>query len=216
MRKNTGRHKAAAKARKPSRSGLKSLALLSKGPRIAAVTAACGVALSLGVASQGSSVEISGAAADAATAVKPVTAATDAAVPFTRPGVTSNPAPAKTDPAADPSVKTLSESAVPVDDPAGAQKYAAGILGNYGWSSDQMSCLVDLWNKESDWRTSATNPSSLAYGIAQSLPAEKMDSTGSDWKTNYQTQIKWGLEYIKGRYGSPCGAWQHEVGFNWY
>ena len=64
--------------------------------------------------------------------------------------------------------------------------------------------------------TTAENPSSLAYGIAQSLPAEKMDSVGSDWKTNYQTQVKWGLGYIKDRYSSPCGAWAHETSIGWY
>jgi hypothetical protein len=79
-----------------------------------------------------------------------------------------------------------------------------------------MSCLLPLWNRESDWTTTAENPSSQAYGIAQSLPAEKMNSVGDDWKTNYQTQVKWGLGYIKDRYSSPCGAWQHETSIGWY
>ena len=100
--------------------------------------------------------------------------------------------------------------------PAAARAYAASRLGSYGWGGDQMSCLVRLWNQESGWRANAVNPSSDAYGIAQALPPGKMSSAGPDWLTNADTQINWGLGYIKGRYGSPCGAWAHEVSNNWY
>jgi septal ring factor EnvC (AmiA/AmiB activator) len=103
-----------------------------------------------------------------------------------------------------------------VDDPAGAQAYASSQLGAHGWASSQMSCLVSLWNQESGWRTDALNVSSGAYGIPQSLPADKMAGYGLDWQTNYRTQINWGLAYISAAYGSPCGAWAHEVSHNWY
>lgn len=102
------------------------------------------------------------------------------------------------------------------DDPAGAQAYASGQLGGYGWGGGEYGCLVNLWNKESSWMTDATNPSSGAYGIAQALPPSKYSTAGSDWLTNYRTQITWGLGYIRDRYGSPCGAWAHEVANNWY
>ena len=105
---------------------------------------------------------------------------------------------------------------VAVDDPSGAQAYAASILPSYGWGQGEMSALTTLWNKESDWRTTATNSSSGAYGIGQSLPAEKMASEGADWQTNYQTQIRWGLNYIKERYGSPSAAWSFHLAHNWY
>lgn len=101
-------------------------------------------------------------------------------------------------------------------DPAGAQAYAAGQLGNYGWGQDQFSCLYQLWTQESSWRADALNPDSDAYGIPQALPAEKMAAAGPDWRTNGDTQIDWGLSYIQDRYGSPCGAWAHEVANNWY
>lgn len=104
----------------------------------------------------------------------------------------------------------------PVDDPAGAQAYAAGRLGAYGWGQDQLRCLINLWQRESGWRTSANNPYSGAYGIPQSLPGDKMASIGPDWRTNYRTQIEWGLGYIQSRYGSPCSAWQHSEEKNWY
>ncbi|WP_144711118.1 hypothetical protein [Curtobacterium pusillum] len=105
-----------------------------------------------------------------------------------------------------------------VVDPAGAQAYARSAIGAYGWGSDQFSCLVSLWTQESGWRANALNASSGAYGIPQSLPAEKMSAAGADWRTNAATQINWGLAYIKSAYGSPCGAWSHEMGVNphWY
>ena len=90
------------------------------------------------------------------------------------------------------------------------------MLGDYGWSSDQFSCLDSLWVSESNWNVSATNSSSGAYGIPQSLPAEKMASAGSDWRTNPGTQIEWGLTYIQSSYGSPCNAWYFKQGNNWY
>jgi len=101
-------------------------------------------------------------------------------------------------------------------DPAGAQAYAAGQLGNYGWGQEQFPCLYRLWMQESSWRADALNPDSGAYGIPQSLPADKMAAAGPDWRTNGDTQIDWGLSYIQGSYGSPCGAWAHEVAHNWY
>jgi hypothetical protein len=86
----------------------------------------------------------------------------------------------------------------------------------YGWTGDQWSCLDNLWKKESNWRHTAENKSSGAYGIPQALPGTKMKSAGSDWRTNPATQIKWGLGYIENRYGSPCKAWAHSQSIGWY
>jgi len=77
----------------------------------------------------------------------------------------------------------------------------------YGWTGSQWNSLYELWDHESGWRWWAKNSSSGAYGIVQALPASKMGSAGSDWKTNPRTQIAWGLKYIKERYGSPANAW---------
>ncbi|MBT1002013.1 hypothetical protein KIH31_05295 [Paenarthrobacter sp. DKR-5] len=79
-----------------------------------------------------------------------------------------------------------------------------------------MSCLLKLWSQESRWMTHTTSPSSGAHGVAEAPPPDKYSSTGSDWLTNYRTQIDWGLGYIEGRYGSPCGVWDHETSNNWY
>ncbi|MER5381845.1 tachylectin-related carbohydrate-binding protein [Streptomyces sp. NPDC002688] len=83
-------------------------------------------------------------------------------------------------------------------------------------TSAQWACLETLWDHESNWRWNATNSSSGAYGIPQALPATKMDVAGDDWRENPLTQIKWGLSYIDGRYGSPCNAWNFWQANNWY
>lgn len=106
--------------------------------------------------------------------------------------------------------------AQPVNDPAGAQAYAASRLAAFGWGQNQMQALITLWNKESDWSTTATNPTTGAYGIVQSLPGSKMATVGADWQTNYKTQIDWGLDYIKKSYGSPANALAFHLSHNWY
>lgn len=106
------------------------------------------------------------------------------------------------------------QAAVP--DPGTAQAIAADMVAARGWGSDQFDCLVALWKRESGWRVNAYNASSGAYGIPQSLPGNKMASAGADWETNPATQIAWGLGYISGRYGSPCGAWASSESRGWY
>lgn len=114
-----------------------------------------------------------------------------------------------------PPVPSPPSGAVVVD-PAAAREYARGAIGAYGWGQDQFGCLVSLWNRESGWRADALNPSSGAYGIPQALPGDKLASAGADWRTNAATQINWGLSYIAGLYGSPCGAWDHSQRTGWY
>ena len=87
---------------------------------------------------------------------------------------------------------------------------------DYGWGEDQFQCLESLWERESGWKETAHNPSSGAHGIPQSLPGSKMAEFGADWKTNPETQIKWGLAYIQGRYDTPCGAWKAFKNKGWY
>ncbi|AQW53089.1 transglycosylase SLT domain-containing protein [Streptomyces violaceusniger] len=73
--------------------------------------------------------------------------------------------------------------------------------------SGQFQCFSNIVDHESTWNYQASNPSSGAYGLVQALPASKMSSAGSDWQTNPATQIKWGVNYMNERYGSPCDAW---------
>lgn len=90
------------------------------------------------------------------------------------------------------------------------------VLNKYLWSESDYQALVNLWERESNWNANAHNKSSGAHGIPQSLPASKMSSEGSDYYTNGYTQIRWGLKYIKERYGSPSKAWKHFQNKNWY
>jgi hypothetical protein len=101
-------------------------------------------------------------------------------------------------------------------DPDSAQAIALGLVSAKGWGSEQFNCLVALWNRESHWNVNSHNVNSGAHGIPQALPGSKMASAGPDWETNPRTQIIWGLGYIEGRYGSPCGAWAHSEAKGWY
>jgi hypothetical protein len=139
---------------------------------------------------------------------------------FTRDGftVTDKPKPVPVPVAAPVASKSASSSApsAAVPNPGSAQAIAADAVAARGWGDDQFNCLVSLWNKESGWRVNAENSSSGAYGIPQALPGSKMATAGDDWQTNPATQIQWGLGYISGRYGTPCGAWAHSGDVGWY
>lgn len=99
----------------------------------------------------------------------------------------------------------------------GPRELARAICAQeYGWGDNQFAALNQLWTKESGWNYKAVNPSSGATGIPQALPGNKMASEGADWRTNPETQIRWGLKYIKGRYGTPIGAWNAWQSKGWY
>jgi hypothetical protein len=82
--------------------------------------------------------------------------------------------------------------------------------------SAQFQCFSNIVDHESGWNMNAVNASSGAYGLFQALPASKYSSAGSDWQTNPATQIKWGLNYMDSRYGSPCEAWSFWQANSWY
>ena len=101
--------------------------------------------------------------------------------------------------------------------PDGAREVAKVLMEEkYGWGEKQYACLDDLWIKESNWNYRASNKRTGAHGIPQALPATKMDSAGTDWRTNPVTQISWGLRYIEVRYETPCKAWAKFKRSNWY
>jgi hypothetical protein len=99
---------------------------------------------------------------------------------------------------------------------SGNRAIGCALVLERGWDMQQMVCLERLWTKESGWNEHSSNNSSGAYGIPQALPGDKMATYGSDWRDNPATQIKWGLSYISGRYGNPCGAWSFFQSHNWY
>ncbi len=99
---------------------------------------------------------------------------------------------------------------------ASPRAIAMALLPSYGWDSGQFSCLDAIWTRESNWNPYAENSSSGAFGIPQALPGSKMAAVAGDWATNATTQIKWGLNYIRSSYGSPCGAWGFWESHSWY
>jgi hypothetical protein len=96
------------------------------------------------------------------------------------------------------------------------KSYAIKLVQERGWSDGQFQCLDRLWTRESNWKYRASNAGSGAVGIPQALPGSKMAAVASDWQTNPVTQMKWGLNYITQRYGTPCSAWAHSQQTGWY
>lgn len=96
------------------------------------------------------------------------------------------------------------------------RQIARSMLRKFGWSRRQFRYLNSLWSHESSWNVHAENAYSGAYGIPQAVPGSKMAAAGSHWRSSARTQIRWGLRYIRSRYGSPRGAWDHELATGWY
>jgi hypothetical protein len=87
--------------------------------------------------------------------------------------------------------------------PDGAKQAAFTIASQqYGWTGADLKALDTLWNNESSWDYTAKNPSSGALGIPQALG----HSLPPGYATDPIAQIRWGLKYIKDRYGSPSRA----------
>ncbi|MEU4299478.1 transglycosylase SLT domain-containing protein [Kitasatospora aureofaciens] len=110
-----------------------------------------------------------------------------------------------------PVVSAGSAEAATANSPAALQKLAAQIV-----PANQLASFDQIISNESGWRVNATNPSSGSYGLPQALPASKMASAGSDWRTNPSTQLRWALKYMNGRYGSPNQAWVFWQNHHWY
>ncbi|MGW9415440.1 aggregation-promoting factor C-terminal-like domain-containing protein [Arthrobacter cupressi] len=205
----------------------KAAALRSTSQRLAVTAGVLALVLGAGAAGQATNqafdasraanstpAEAGATASPRATASTPAAKPSAAAKPAAKPAPKAAVAPQAAKVA--PAKPAAPAKPVAINDPAGAQAYAASLLSSFGWGPGEMDSLRILWTKESDWTTTATNASSGAYGIVQSLPAEKMASEGADWQTNYKTQIRWGLKYIKERYGSPSAALSFHYANNWY
>ncbi|KXA18062.1 G5 domain-containing protein [Gardnerella vaginalis] len=150
---------------------------------------------------------------------KPAQGADKAQAPAPAPA----PAPAQ-EPAANQAPAPPAPAPAPADNansmvhatPEQAKLYAQAACAQLKWTGEMWEDLVKLWNRESNWRWNAENKSSGAYGIPQSLPANKMASAGANWHEDASIQITWGLSYIKSKYGNPSEAWKHSEKFRWY
>lgn len=168
-------------------------------------------------------ISVTGAIQDIVSGKSPVNAIANQWSAATAPGIPGS-APGEVPGAGSP---PASGPAQPAGGSAGQyQAYAFSLFPQYGWGADQQSPLISLWNGESGWDPTAYNPGTHttnpddhhAFGIPQALPASKMASAGSDWRTNGYTQIRWGLGYIHDVYGSPSNAYGKWLGRqpHWY
>ena len=96
------------------------------------------------------------------------------------------------------------------------QSYAHSLVYQYGWGEDDYYAIVMIVNRESSWRPNAVNKKSGSCGLFQAYPCSKMAKYGKDYRTNYKTQMKFGFEYIKARYGNPQSAWAFWQSHHWY
>lgn len=150
------------------------------------------------------------AAAPAAPAPAAPAAADAPAAPAPAPAAAAPEAPAPVEQAAS---RSEERPALAVQDtsPAAVRELARSMVPAGQWAA-----FSNIISHESSWNVKATNGSSGAYGLAQALPGSKMAATGSDWKTNPETQIRWALDYMNGRYGSPNAAWSFWQNHHWY
>lgn len=202
---------------RPVRNGLRSAAVFS-----GVAVAATGLAVSSGILAENAPVD--GAAAALSTADKPDAAAagltqSELADRERQASRSAGDRRAVTDRTKQRALSNASGVAVTktqdltVSDP---KTLARALMSQYGLDPAQFDCLDNIWSQESGWNVHADNPSSSAYGIPQALPGSKMASAGPNWADSAETQIRWGLGYIKGRYGSACSAWSFKQGAGWY
>jgi hypothetical protein len=154
------------------------------------------------------------AAGSAVTAAVITLSSAPAAQPAAAQPAAAQPAAAALAPATFRPIATLASAAI--SQRRANQHTAQRMIPRFGWGKRQWTPLNKLWNRESGWNKYAQNPYSGAYGIPQAVPGNKMASAGNHWRTNATTQIRWGLRYIKSRYGRPRVAWDHELAYGWY
>ncbi len=81
------------------------------------------------------------------------------------------------------------------------------------WGADQEYAMDQIMVHEAHYNNLAVNPSGGACGMFQALPCSKMGCSTLD---DVQCQIRFGINYIKVRYGNPNNAWMFWQGHNWY
>lgn len=84
-----------------------------------------------------------------------------------------------------------------------SQQAAQDVIGD----DAQYECFSKIVEQESGWDHTARNTDSEGYGLVQAAPGERMAEAGSDWETSPATQVRWGVDHMTERHGSPCGAW---------
>jgi hypothetical protein len=136
-----------------------------------------------------------------------------------KPSVEASKLPAVANPPTTPQQPAQTQPAAPPSQPQEAfcdTKASCVAYSEVIVAPTQLGCFQDVIMRESGWNIHALNYTSGAYGLAQALPASRYASAGDDWRDNGATQLRWALEYMDERYGSPCGAWGFWLSHNWY
>jgi hypothetical protein len=97
---------------------------------------------------------------------------------------------------------------------SGNRQLGCSLLSEFGFGLEEFPALNELWDHESGWNHEAVNPSSGACGIPQALPCDKISEFGDPGDP--AAQIRWGLNYIKNRYGTPTEALNFWNANGWY
>jgi cell wall-associated NlpC family hydrolase len=89
------------------------------------------------------------------------------------------------------------------------------------WNQSEWAPFVSVEMQEAGWDPHAQNPTSSAYGLAQNInpstyPAAGRPGSKAPLLEQAKAQLEWMVSYIKGRYGTPSGAWAHEQSAGWY
>jgi len=77
---------------------------------------------------------------------------------------------------------------------------------SYTATFEEWECLWELWWHESKWDYRAEGPTN-DWGIPQANADAHPETSESRWRADKHEQVRWGVEYIKTRYGSFCEAW---------
>lgn len=105
----------------------------------------------------------------------------------------------------------------PVDPNQNVHALARDMAARYGWDQGaQWKAINKIFTAESGWDPKAVNPNGGAAGLPQMLPRAHPDVNVKQFLNDPQAQIRWFLNYVKGRYGSPLDAWQARQRIGYY
>jgi colicin import membrane protein len=109
-------------------------------------------------------------------------------------------------------------SSLAVNIPSGGIKSDAyNLIKSLGYSDTDWAAIDYIISRESTWNPNATNPTSGACGLPQANPCSSSKfGKYADFKTNWQSQLNWFLDYVKSRYGSPTKAYEFWLVNRWY
>lgn len=89
-------------------------------------------------------------------------------------------------------------------------KETAKEMVDKAFGAGEFKAFDAIVHKESTWNPEAVNPSSGACGLPQALPCSKIKDKSPEG------QVKWMIDYIADRYGTPSNAWRIWQTQGWY